>query len=527
MTRDFGIPQALLVYGLCIPLAIVLGYYLATPEQLTSYGLVALVLGVLAFPLLVRWHHFLLIVAWNTAMVVPFLPGQPSLGISMASASLFLSILSRTMRAESEAVGVRALTWPLIMLSTVVLATAAVTGGIGGRVFGAETWGAKRYLGVLGGVVGYFALTMRPIPLHRAKLYASLFFLSGISTMAGDLIYAAGPKFYFLFSFFAWEFAALQLVTQSSLLRINGLTFTSLAICYVILLHLGIRGVLDLRRPWRLVMFLMVCAASLFGGYRSALILLILLVICQFCYEGLLRSGFLPVLLLVGTGSFGLLLGFADHLPLSVQRSLSFLPIDIDPTAKADALGTLDWRLLMWRAVLPEVPRYLIIGKGFGFSGTDYYLTQEAMARGLYTAYEDTLISGNYHNGLLTILIPFGIFGMICFLWFCWAALRVLHRNYRYGDPSLKLINTFLIAYFTSRLIFYLVFYGQFDLDFPIFAGTIGLNVALNGGVCSPSTGAEHLHTEEESAWDSALSLDVSRLPGSTDIRALGKPGAD
>jgi len=176
-------------------------------------------------------------------------------------------------------------------------------------------------------------------------------------------------------------------------------------------------------------------------------------------------------------------IAFIQDMPLSVQRSLSFLPLEVDPTARQDAASTAEWRFLMWKAVLPDVPKYLLVGKGFAFSGTDYMLTQEAVRQGMYTSYEDTLISGNYHNGILTLIIPFGLLGLMSFLWFCAAAIRALYRNYRYGSESLRLINTFLLAFFCARLIFYLSLYGQFDLDLVLFTGTVGLSVALNGGV--------------------------------------------
>jgi hypothetical protein len=106
----------------------------------------------------------------------------------------------------------------------------------------------------------------------------------------------------------------------------------------------------------------------------------------------------------------------------------------------------------------------------------------------MYSPYEDTLISGNYHNGILTLIIPFGIWGFAAFLWFCGSSMSVLIRNLRYGDPSLKMINTFLLTCFSARLIYYFVFYGQFDSDLFQFTGTIGMSIALNGGVCSPKT---------------------------------------
>jgi hypothetical protein len=109
------------------------------------------------------------------------------------------------------------------------------------------------------------------------------------------------------------------------------------------------------------------------------------------------------------------------------------------------------------------------------------------MKRGYFTSYEDTLISGNYHNGWLTLMIPFGIWGLLFFLWYCWGAFKVLHANFRHSPPSLKMINAFLLANFFTRLLFYLVFYGQFDRDLMILVGLVGFSVSLNGGVLKPA----------------------------------------
>src|SRR5688500_7509629 len=108
---------------------------------------------------------------------------------------------------------------------------------------------------------------------------------------------------------------------------------------------------------------------------------------------------------------------------------------------------------------MPEVPKYLLVGKGFTFNTTYYALIQEARLRGYqFDLSEDILISGHYHNGLLTTIIPFGIWGVIGFIWFCVASLRVLLRNYRHGDSTLKNVNTFLLSFFIARLIYYLIF---------------------------------------------------------------------
>ena len=42
------------------------------------------------------------------------------------------------------------------------------------------------------------------------------------------------------------------------------------------------------------------------------------------------------------------------------------------PDARLDAEGSTEWRLDMWKALLPEVPQYLLLGKGFAFSAEAY-----------------------------------------------------------------------------------------------------------------------------------------------------------
>jgi hypothetical protein len=407
-------------------------------------------------------------------------------GVVLAIVSLGIAILTRTLTSQRRFLQVPAVTWPLILLVVVVLVTAKFTGGIGARVLGAETWGAKRYLGVFGAIIGYFAFTTQRIPKEKAGLFVAAFFLGGLTAMMSDLIFMAGPQFYFLFVLFPSDYASLQAITAETIMRLSGVSFACAWAYYFFISRYGIHGIFDLRAPWRLFLMVACVAGSLLGGYRGLLILMMLVFATQFFVEGVYRTRLGPIMILGMLLAVATTIAVIDRMPLAVQRAFSFLPIErVDPAARQDALGTLDWRLSMWKILVPEVPKYLILGKGYGFSGTDYYLTQESMRRGMYSAYEDTLVSGNYHNGILTLLIPFGIFGFGAFVWFCGSALWVLNRNFRYGDPDLKTINTALLALFCARLVFYIVFYGQFDSDFANFAGILGMSVALNGGVAS------------------------------------------
>jgi hypothetical protein len=461
---------------------------MAEPLNFATIFFLALVLMVLMVPALMRSHYAVLIASWNATIIVFFLPGQPLLGTVMSMLSLGMFLINRTLRQKTSMLVTPSITWPLMFLLLVVVVTAKLTGGISSRALGGETWGGRRYLLLFGAIAGYYALISQAIPKERRQLYAGLFFLSGVTAVVSDLVYAAGPSFYFLYLVFPSHLASLQVLSQENLMRLSGFTWASQMAVYFMLARYGLRGVFDFTRPWRVVFFFTLVAVGTLGGFRSALILTGIVFITLFIVEGLVWTRFFPAAVLSTLLLGAFLVAFVDRLPLAVQRSLSFLPIEIDPIAKMDAMGTLDWRLQMWKTLVPEVPKYFLLGKGFAFSGTDYMLTQEAIKRGFFTSFEDTLVSGNYHNGILTILIPFGIFGLVGFGWFCTAALRILYANFRHGDLEIRNVNTFLLAFFIARLFFYFVFYGQFDLDFNIFTGVIGLSIALNSGIAKPST---------------------------------------
>ena len=112
-----------------------------------------------------------------------------------------------------------------------------------------------------------------------------------------------------------------------------------------------------------------------------------------------------------------------------------------------------------------------------------------------------SMLAGDYHNGPLSVLIPFGIYGAIAFVWFLAAGLRVLHRNWKFGDPALRTVNALLLAAFVVHVLVFFVVFGSLHSDMAIFVGLLGLGVALNGADAAvaraeqPAAGVE-FHTE-------------------------------
>jgi hypothetical protein len=484
MFRQLGLPAWVALYVVAIPLALIVGVSVADPLAPRSLLTLALILGLGLAPVILRFYHESLIVAWNSALVIFFLPGRPTLAMALVALCLLMAVVNRAMIRQPLLLPARSVTAPLIALAVVIVMTAALTGGIAGRSFGGEMWGARRYAGAFFGILGFMALISRPVPVERAHLLVGIFILSAMTSAVSDLAYAMNWDFMFLI--LATDVALLQAISEhfGAFVRLTGVCWAAWALFNFLLMRYGISGLLQWTRPWRMGMAVIAFGGTMLGGYRSYIVLAVLLVGILFVLEGLHRTKVLAISIGVLGLTVALVLPNIRMLPLTVQRSLSILPLDIDPVAKHDAQGTLDWRFEMWKAVLPEVPKHLLLGKGFGYSGTDYYLTQEALRRGLIRAsYEDTIISGNYHNGILTLIIPFAIWGMIAFIWFCIAAIRALTYNYRYGDSRLKTLNRYLLAAFVTRCLFYFGVYGQFDLDMASFAGLVGLSVAVNGGI--------------------------------------------
>ena len=175
------------------------------------------------------------------------------------------------------------------------------------------------------------------------------------------------------------------------------------------------------------------------------------------------------------------LMAFANRLPFAMQRTLSFLPVEVSPAARQDAQGSLEWRLQMWRDVLPEVPQHLLRGKGYVMNPNDLVMAYENSSRIGGRGAEAATVAGDYHSGPLSVLIPFGLWGTLAFIWFLTVATRMLYRNYRHGDSRLKSINRALLACFIAKIIFFVLVFGSISSDLAYFTGLAGLGLCLNG----------------------------------------------
>jgi hypothetical protein len=483
-----AVVRSLIIYALCIPLAVWIGYLLAEPADKATFGYGGIVALLFLTPILLRWHHFFLIAGWNFAMVIFFLPGSPPVWLLLTALSLGISILHRTVNSRAHFISAPEITWPLLFFFAVVLMTAKLTGGIGLNALGNEVSGGKHYVTVLFGILGYFALTALPVPPKRVGLYIGLFFLAGCSNAIGDLAPYLPSKLYFLFALFPPN--GFDIEGKPGMLdffaRYSGLGLLGQAGFLFMLSRYGVRGILLSGKPWRWFLFGIFFVTMFFGGYRSIVILCGLTFVFQFFMERIYQTKIMPFFVFAGLIGVTLLVLFANRLPYTFQRSLAFLPLKIDPVARMDAESSSDWRLEIWRDTYPQVPQYLLLGKGYALSKDALAMAANQNFKYLSSA-DEVAISGNYHSGPLSVLMIFGAWGAIALMWFWFASLRALYDNYRYGDATLKTINTFLFAYFIVKIIIFLIVFGGIENDLAGFAVLIGLSVSINGGIWRPA----------------------------------------
>jgi hypothetical protein len=489
MNNSAAILKALIMYAICIPLAILVGYVVVSLANAPNFsnlvliGVIGVVALLLCAPVLLRWHHPLLVLSWGLPVTLFFLPGGPPVFLPVLALSLGISVLQRAIDKKKRFISAPQIAIPLLCMVLVVLVTAKMTGGFGLRALGNSVMGGRKYVFLLAWITGYFALTARRIPPEKAGLYVALFFLGGCLSIMGDLVAFIPRSLGFIFYLFPpdpdyFAFGTIQ--------RFYGASTMSTAVFTFMLARYGIKGIFRAGKPWRAAVFILFVMLSCFGGFRSVLLSYALLFSILFFLEGMHRTQLLPILAFAGLMAVVICIPMVDKMPRSVQRALSFLPVNVDSAVRGDAQASLDWRLNMWMALLPQVPPHLLLGKGYAITPEDLEVMgrDSAFRKAIDPGEQALALSTDYHSGPLSVILPFGIWGAIAFLWFLAASIWALNRNRLHGDPALQTINTFLFGAFLAKTIYFMVIFGALSDTIGVFTGYLGLSICLNGGIC-------------------------------------------
>ena len=476
--------RTLAVYAACAVLSIIIGVLMLNPLTYSALGFLGLLAAVLLIPVLMKWHRPLMLFSWYMPAMMFFIKGDPNLFLVMIALSITTTVVERAM-GQKRFFKVPQITWPLFCLIGVIVMTAKFTGGLGLRAFGSEVYGGKKYVFLIVAILGYFAIASSPIPPERARRYVTLYFLGGVLFFIQDLFPLVPGFLHPIFWFIppnGFTFGGLNIATS----RLQGTSAAARYLIYALLACYGLRGIFLSGKFWRPVVFCIAFVLVFLGGYRSSVLEVLALIFIMFLLEGLYRTRLLPVVVSCMLTAGLAMIPLASKLPFSIQRSVAFLPpsvVDLGSDVRNDATDSWEWRVDMWKSLLPQIPEHLLLGKGYAISVEDFNseMGMGAAVNSADPAQQALALSSDYHNGPISVILPFGIWGAIGFVWFIVASLWVLYRNYRYSIPELQRLNGFLLGAFIVTTIMF--WGGSFGAGFSAFTGLIGLSVAINRGV--------------------------------------------
>lgn len=412
----------------------------------------------------------MIIAFYQSGFRLPSLPSNASvfevLSIFFSGFMLFYAVLKgRRIRRPSP---VRK--W--VILFAMVLAGVILVRGIGIRYFGSTLWGGSYYILLIATVALYFFSDYITMPVKFwNRAIAGMFVLSFFPLVAQLIFTLSGGAIwqqYFLVQplGFVAGLSESAMEDDASLVR-----FQSDGGIFLMMIPLLFA------RPFqsgRLIMTIMCWVVALattsFTGYRSGIITAVLIPAAWMFWGdkkiNLKRSllfGFCAVFLL-SVAALN-----ARHFPLSVQRSLTFIPFaDVSEEVFRDADATSAWRLGVWhRAIVEVLPNYWLVGQGLAFNPRDL---QEIITLGLYNR-DWAFVTRSYHNGPLSLLLILGLPGAIAGFGFMFAAIREYYRNLRaeWHDETAFRIYRVSFAWLSVLFFNFCTIYGDLQVSFPRF----------------------------------------------------------
>jgi len=158
----------------------------------------------------------------------------------------------------------------------------------------------------------------------------------------------------------------------------------------------------------------------------------------------------------------------APYLPYNLQRSISWLPrIPVDHKVTLSALGTTDWRILVWGQGMKEIPQYFWLGKGYAYQMEVYQRLATMERKEAFV--ESAVLTVDYHNGPLGLIIGLGIFGVIAASGFFGivAIQQSIMATGEWVEPTLERYHLALLSMYLARIPSFLIISGNVHTTFP------------------------------------------------------------
>jgi hypothetical protein len=332
-------------------------------------------------------------------------------------------------------VATRALPWKrkgnmleyLIYINLAYLITVFIRNPTGFFALQSSMVGGRPYMEVVLAFAAFLILSRVRISDSIARILPLFFVIPAWSVGILDAIGRVIPQFgYAVNSFYSGAgssgtFGAIEAEAEVGTTRLVGLQDAGISGALFLCARYNPLTLLSPLYPWRVIMTAMVFGVLFLAGFRSML----LFAFVAFFLSSILRGKLHDVWITISGGVLALvfliaLQGTVLHLPLTMQRTLSWLPGDWDPVAVMDAEASTEWRVDMWEWAWNDdrILRNKLWGQGFGLTLDDMNLIATSLAAGQGGSSllggsdrELFMINGTFHSGPLSSVKYIGIIG--------------------------------------------------------------------------------------------------------------------
>jgi len=346
----------------------------------------------------------------------------------------------------------------------IIILTIAVR-GTGLRILGDYRWGGMRYVAMLLALAFYLFADQALSARACYRMLAAMCVLSIMPSVV-QLIYtlSGGAVTIPLYFIHLERMQAADPNMGGGIQRLLNLNITSQLYCLLPFVLAARR-----RRSW-LVMGGLLSLAFAFGalsGHRLTILINLFFIVLYMAAVD--RRGRLDFAIRMGTVAviMAVLVALGSrYLPEPMQRAVSWVPFaEVEEQAALSARTTVHWRLELWRRGIREVPRYLVLGKGYTYSQAEI----EALAQSAYYHEEWAVVQSAYHNGVLSLLIGLGLPGLVFGLMLLLHIRMQHHRLLRaeWHSPMLQHLHVVFFCAYTVHLLVFFTLYGDAYVSLP------------------------------------------------------------
>lgn len=294
----------------------------------------------------------------------------------------------------------------------VVVVTMCVR-GFGIRALGSDLWGGANYMNLCIALIFFLLADAVSLNFKQWRLTVALFFLAVLLPAVAEQVYVrSGGVITLLYHFIKPEGVSAtaslySYQTGSGILRFS----ISKSVSYLFILSVAL---FPFRGRYRILIGLSLGIAAVFAGlsgHRSTVLYLILLV--PTCILLKMKGRGLRFLVLYACAMLCMILflwAFGTKLPLPYQRALSWVPFaTFDWQASDAASSSTQWRIELWKMLIPLMSDHWLIGRGFAFDPSALFLAEFSG----WMRDELQIVTHDYHSGPISMLLDLGAFGFV------------------------------------------------------------------------------------------------------------------